>query len=37
VTVSVYTRNTAVLVLASLGCLVILYGVLKRQLRTRGI
>lgn len=37
VTVSVYTRNTAVLVLSSLGCLMILYGVLKRQLRTRGI
>ena len=34
---SVYERNTLILLGASLGCLVLLYGILKRQLRPHGI
>jgi ABC-type multidrug transport system ATPase subunit len=36
-TMSVYLRNTLVLMISSLGCLAILYLILKRQLRTRTV
>jgi ABC-type multidrug transport system ATPase subunit len=37
VMMSIFTYNTGVLVLSSIGLLVTLYAILKRQLRTRGI
>jgi hypothetical protein len=37
ITMSVYTRNTLVLLGSTLVCLGLLYLILKRQLRTRGI
>lgn len=37
ITMSVYTRNTLVLLGSTLVCLALLYLILKRQLRTRGI
>jgi len=37
IVVSVYTRNTFVLLVSSLACLIALYAILKQQLRTRGL
>jgi hypothetical protein len=37
ITMSVYWRNTLVLIASTLLCLGLLYLILKRQLRTRGV
>jgi hypothetical protein len=34
---SIFTSNSGVLVLSSIGLLITLYAILKRQLRPRGI